>query len=81
MNKIVEVLGMPPKHILDQAHKARKFFDKLPNGSYALKKLKDGKTVTTINISVIFTDFFFEGGKTQSIPMTFLIRSVQGTWI
>lgn len=30
MNKIVEVLGMPPKHLLDQANKARKFFDKLP---------------------------------------------------
>ena len=44
MNKIVEVLGMPPKHILDQAHKARKYFDKLPgDGSYVLKKAKDGK--------------------------------------
>lgn len=30
MNKIVEVLGLPPKQILDQANKARKFFDKLP---------------------------------------------------
>lgn len=38
MNKIVEVLGMPPKHILDQAHKTRKFFDKLSDGSYVLKK-------------------------------------------
>ncbi|KAK0085903.1 hypothetical protein PV325_004243 [Microctonus aethiopoides] len=44
MNKIVEVLGMPPKHILDQAHKARKYFDKVPtDGSYVLKKSKDGK--------------------------------------
>ncbi|KAG5681570.1 hypothetical protein PVAND_010989 [Polypedilum vanderplanki] len=39
MNKIVEVLGMPPKHILDQAHKTRKFFDKQSSdGSYVLKK-------------------------------------------
>lgn len=38
MNKIVEVLGMPPKHILDQAHKTRKFFDKMTDGSYVLKK-------------------------------------------
>lgn len=30
MNKIVEVLGMPPKHLLDQANKTRKFFEKLP---------------------------------------------------
>lgn len=43
MNKIVEVLGMPSKHILDQAHKSRKYFDKLPDGSYAMKKTKDGK--------------------------------------
>ena len=39
MNKIVEVLEMPPKHILDQAQKTRKFFDKLStDGSYVLKK-------------------------------------------
>lgn len=48
MNKIVEVLGMPPKHILDQAHKARKYFDKLPDGTNVLKKTKDGKKVTLI---------------------------------
>lgn len=43
MNKIVEVLGMPPKHILDIAHKARKFFDRIPDSTYVLKKTKDGK--------------------------------------
>jgi dual specificity tyrosine-phosphorylation-regulated kinase 1 len=42
MNKIVEVLGMPPKHILDQAHKTRKFFDKsLIDGSFVLKKTQN----------------------------------------
>lgn len=40
MNKIVEVLGMPPKHILDMATKARRYFDKLPDGTFALKKPK-----------------------------------------
>lgn len=45
MNKIVEVLGMPPKHLLDQANKARKFFDKLPGDgrlvlSYLCRSLK-----------------------------------------
>lgn len=47
MNKIVEVLGMPPDHLLDQAHKTRKFFDKLPEsegGGYALKKV-NGKEI------------------------------------
>ncbi|KAJ3657327.1 hypothetical protein Zmor_009138 [Zophobas morio] len=44
MNKIVEVLGMPPKSLLDQANKTRKFFEKLPgDGRYVLKKSKDGK--------------------------------------
>ena len=43
MNKIVEVLGMPPIHILDNSPKARKYFDKLPNGQWILKKVKDNK--------------------------------------
>ncbi|XP_037516209.1 dual specificity tyrosine-phosphorylation-regulated kinase 1A isoform X4 [Rhipicephalus sanguineus] len=43
MNKIVEVLGIPPKSLLDKAHKARKYFEKLPDGSFVLKKTKDGK--------------------------------------
>ncbi|EDS34335.1 Dual specificity tyrosine-phosphorylation-regulated kinase [Culex quinquefasciatus] len=41
INKIVEVLGMPPKHILDQAHKTRKFFEKLSDGSYVLRKTQN----------------------------------------
>ncbi|CAL1265205.1 unnamed protein product [Larinioides sclopetarius] len=43
MNKIVEVIGMPPKYILDIAHKTRKYFDRLPDGTYVLKKTKDRK--------------------------------------
>lgn len=43
MNKIVEVLGMPPKYLLDQAPKAKKYFQKLPDGNYALAPPKDGK--------------------------------------
>ncbi|GIY52247.1 hypothetical protein CDAR_245811 [Caerostris darwini] len=43
MNKIVEVLGMPPKYILDVAHKTRKYFDRLPDGTFVLKKTKDRK--------------------------------------
>lgn len=43
MNKIVEVLGIPPKHILDIGQKTRKFFDKMPDGSYILKKPKTNR--------------------------------------
>ncbi|XP_072011147.1 dual specificity tyrosine-phosphorylation-regulated kinase 1B-like isoform X1 [Engystomops pustulosus] len=43
MNKIVEVLGTPPNHMLDQAPKARKYFDKLPEGTWTVKKNKDIK--------------------------------------
>jgi len=43
--KIVEVLGMPPNHMLDEAPKTKKFFDRLPDGSYVMKKSRDGKKV------------------------------------
>ena len=45
MMKIVEVLGVPPSSMLDHAPKARKYFDKMPDGSYVPKKSKDGKKV------------------------------------
>ena len=45
MMKVVEVLGLPPKHMLESAPKARKFFDRLPDGSYTCKSSKDGKKV------------------------------------
>lgn len=51
MNKIIEVLGMPPKHLLDQAHKTRKFFDKLvTDGSYVLKNDRKYKAPGTRKI-------------------------------
>lgn len=43
--KIVEVLGMPPDHMLDDAPKAKKFFDRLPDGTYVVKKTREGKKV------------------------------------
>lgn len=43
MNKIVEVLGIPPRHMLEKAHKARKYFDKLADGTYSLRKTRDMK--------------------------------------
>uniref|UniRef100_A0A3P9JVH0 dual-specificity kinase n=1 Tax=Oryzias latipes TaxID=8090 RepID=A0A3P9JVH0_ORYLA len=43
MNKIVEVLGVPPSHMLDAAPKARKYFDKLSDGLWTVKKNKDVK--------------------------------------
>ncbi|XP_013784616.2 dual specificity tyrosine-phosphorylation-regulated kinase 1A-like [Limulus polyphemus] len=43
MNKIVEVLGIPPRHMLEQAHKARKYFEKLTDGTYTLRKTRDMK--------------------------------------
>uniref|UniRef100_A0A3Q1F9C7 dual-specificity kinase n=1 Tax=Acanthochromis polyacanthus TaxID=80966 RepID=A0A3Q1F9C7_9TELE len=43
MNKIVEVLGIPPSHMLDAAPKARKYFDKLSDGLWTVKKNKDVK--------------------------------------
>lgn len=48
MNKIVEVLGIPPNHIMDLAPKARKFFEKLSDGTWSVKKTKDGKRVSPV---------------------------------
>lgn len=48
MNKIVEVLGIPPNHIMDLAPKARKFFEKLSDGTWSVKKTKDGKRVSLV---------------------------------
>lgn len=48
MMKVVEVLGIPPKHMLESAPKARKFFDRLPDGSYTCKCSKDGKKVSKL---------------------------------
>ena len=45
MMKIVEVLGVPPAKLLDQAPKARRFFDKMPDATYVPRKPKDGKKV------------------------------------
>ena len=41
MNKIVEVLGVPPQHILDQAapHKIRRLFERQPDGTWRAKKI------------------------------------------
>lgn len=40
VNRIVEVLGIPPRHVLDRALKARKYFDRAPgpDGGYVLKR-------------------------------------------
>lgn len=50
MNKIVEVLGIPPNYIMDLAPKARKFFEKLSDGTWSIKKTKDGKRVRVTDI-------------------------------
>lgn len=57
MMKIVEVLGLPPKHMLEGAPKARKFFDRLADGSYVCKSSKDGKKVSKCCFYFIY--FFF----------------------
>ncbi len=58
MNKIVEVLGIPPNHIMDLAPKARKFFEKLSDGTWSVKKTKDGKRVSLGFFALLFISFF-----------------------
>lgn len=42
MMKIVEVLGVPPKEMLDIGPKTHKYFDKTEDGLYYCKKTRDG---------------------------------------
>ncbi len=41
MMKIVEVLGMPPNHILEQGTKTKRFFDRLPDNTWIPRKSKE----------------------------------------
>lgn len=51
MSRIVEVLGLPPPHMLEQAPKARKYFEKLPEGGWVLRRGKDGRKVILNRVS------------------------------
>lgn len=48
--KIVEVLGMPPNHILEQGTKTKRFFDRLPDNTWIPRKSKE-RRVRKKNIS------------------------------
>ncbi|CAF1056013.1 unnamed protein product [Rotaria sordida] len=41
MMKIVEVLGIPPTHILEQGTKTKRFFDRLPDNTWIPRKSKE----------------------------------------
>lgn len=43
MNKIVEVLGIPPAQMLEQGSKSKRYFDRYPDGTWQVKRIKEGK--------------------------------------
>lgn len=45
MNKIVEVLGIPPTHLLEKAPKMRKYFERRSDGTYHVRRYKENKRV------------------------------------
>jgi serine/threonine protein kinase len=47
MNKIVEVLGIPPISMLEQGAKTKRYFDRFPDGTWQLKRIKEGKKYKT----------------------------------
>lgn len=67
MNKIVEVLGVPPSHMLDAAPKARKYFDKLSDGLWTVKKNKDVKKVNTPLTDLVLVSFKNVSLKTPTL--------------
>lgn len=85
MNKIVEVLGIPPSHIMDLAPKARKFFEKLSDGTWGVKKTKDGKRVCISDVSFwkVTAIFGWSFGVWHwcwtGVLLTFLCPAVQAT--
>lgn len=44
--KIVEVLGMPPKHMIDASPKWEKYFERLHDGTYQPRRTREGKIVS-----------------------------------
>ena len=52
MMKIVEVLGVPPRRLLDEAPKTKKFYD-VVDGQYVPKRTKDGKRVNVRRLCLI----------------------------
>ena len=43
--KIVEVLGIPPAHMLDSASRTEKYFEKGPGGNWMLRRPRDSRKV------------------------------------
>ena len=43
--KIVEVLGIPPAHVLDSASRTEKYFEKGPGGNWMLRRTRDTRKV------------------------------------
>uniref|UniRef100_A0A1A9X4N5 dual-specificity kinase n=1 Tax=Glossina brevipalpis TaxID=37001 RepID=A0A1A9X4N5_9MUSC len=73
MNKIVEVLGIPPKYLLDKAQKSYKFFDKIvSDGSYVLKKSENGRKYKSPGSrklqDILGVDIGGPGGKRTNEP-------------
>lgn len=49
MSRIVEVLGIPPAPMLEQAPKARKYFERLPGGGWTLRRTKELRKVRPLS--------------------------------
>ena len=63
--KIVEVLGIPPAHILERAGRTERFFEKGPGGNWILKRSRDGRKVqyhSQVTSVYMVHRFFTQGG-------------------
>lgn len=60
MNKIIEVLGIPPKHILDQGHRTNRYFDIVGN-SVHLKPVEGTEVIfkTFLNLKLIISNHIY----------------------
>ena len=52
MSKIVEVLGIPPTHILERATRRDKFFERESGGTWIFKRQRDGRKVRFLHTRI-----------------------------
>lgn len=52
MSKIVEVLGIPPAHIIEKAARRDKYFERLSDGTWTLKKHREGRKVRKVILTL-----------------------------
>ena len=63
MMKMVEVLGLPPQHLLRDAPKVSKYFDRLDDGTFGLKQPDSQQVRQTCTVLSLYHCIGVEASK------------------